>query len=314
MAQSPVPARTVAITGASGLIGTALSESLRGRGDQVIHLVRRDPVPDPPAGVTEVSWSPQEGRLAPASLAGVDAVVHLAGAGLGDKRWTEDYKRTIRSSRVDGTSTLSHALAALDPVPRLVSGSAMGIYGHRGGDILTEESQLGEDFLAGVCRDWEAATWQAEEAGAAVAHIRTGLVLSRSGGAMARLLPLARLGLAGPMGKGDQYWSWITLHDHVRAVQFLLDHPGITGPVNLCGPHPDTQRDVVAALGEQLHRPARMPAPTIALRLALGEMASDILGSIRMVPAVLQDAGFEFDHPDLGSAMTWLVQASAREG
>ncbi len=314
MTQSPECTRRVAITGASGLIGSALSASLRGRGDQVIHLVRRDPAAAPAEGVTEVRWDPARHQVDTESLVGVDAVVHLAGAGLGDKRWTEDYKRTIRSSRVDGTSTISRAVAALDPVPRLVSGSAMGIYGHRGDDVLTEESTLGEDFLAGVCQDWEAATRPAEEAGSAVSHLRTGLVLSRDGGAMGRLLPLARLGLAGPLGKGDQYWSWITLHDHVRAVQFLLDHPEITGPVNAGGPHPDPQRDVVAALGRQLHRPAVLPAPTIALRLALGEMASDILGSIRMVPAVLQEAGFEFDHPDLESAMAWLGSRSGGAG
>jgi uncharacterized protein (TIGR01777 family) len=202
---------------------------------------------------------------------------------------------------------LSGALAALSPAPRLVSGSAVGIYGERGDDMLTEESQPGSGFLAGLVRDWEAATWQAEEAGSPVAHIRSGIVLSREGGAMGRVLPLAKFGLAGRLGSGDQFWSWITLHDHVRAVLFLVDHPEITGAVNLTGPHPDTQREVIEALGDQLKRPTKLAAPTIALRLALGEMASEVLASARVLPTVLLDAGFTFDHADLDSAIHYLL-------
>jgi hypothetical protein len=299
--------RRVAITGASGLIGGALSAALRDRGDEVVHLVRRDPADDTPPGVTEVRWDPGQGLLDPASIEGVDAVVHLAGAGLGDHRWTEDYKRLIRSSRVEGTATVSSAVAALDPHPRFLSGSAMGYYGSRGDDVLTEESQNGIGFLAEVCRDWEAATWQAEQAGASVAHTRMGIVLAPRGGAMARLLPLARFGLAGPLGSGRQYWSWITLHDAVRALIFLVDHEEVTGPVNVTAPEPTPQAEVVRALGEHLRRPTVLRAPTIALRLALGEMAVEILGSQRALPTVLTEAGFRWDHGDLDDAIDWLL-------
>lgn len=299
--------RRVAITGASGLIGGALSAALRDRGDEVVHLVRRDPADDTPPGVTEVRWDPGQGLLDPASIEGVDAVVHLAGAGLGDHRWTEDYKRLIRSSRVEGTATVSSAVAALDPHPRFLSGSAMGYYGSRGDDVLTEESQNGTGFLAEVCRDWEAATWQAEQAGASVAHTRMGIVLAPRGGAMARLLPLARFGLAGPLGSGRQYWSWITLHDAVRALIFLVYHEEVTGPVNVTAPEPTPQAEVVRALGEHLRRPTVLRAPTIALRLALGEMAVEILGSQRALPTVLTEAGFRWDHGDLDDAIDWLL-------
>ncbi|WP_337692484.1 DUF1731 domain-containing protein [Ornithinimicrobium pratense] len=173
--------------------------------------------------------------------------------------------------------------------------------------MLTEESPPGQGFLADVCRDWEAATWPASHAGVPVATVRTGIVLARQGGALGKLLPLARAGLAGPLGGGEQYWAWITLHDHVRALMFLLDHPEVTGPVNLSGPCPDTQTAIVKALGQALRRPTVVPAPTIALRLALGEMASEILASARALPTVLTETGFTFDHPDLTSAMAWIT-------
>ncbi|MGC1208452.1 MAG: TIGR01777 family oxidoreductase [Ornithinimicrobium sp.] len=302
------PARTVAITGASGLIGSALSVALRERGDSVVHLVRREPESTGlPTGVREAQWKPQERQLDPALLADVDAIVHLAGAGIGDHRWTSAYKAAIRDSRIDGTEAVAHAVAALEVPIRFVCGSAIGYYGNRGADVLTEESGLGEGFLAEVCRDWEAATWRARQAGAPVALARTGIVLAADGGAMGKMMPLAKFGLAGPLGSGKQYWAWITLHDHVRALMFLVDHPDVTGAVNLSGPTPDTQADVVKALGEQLRRPAVLPAPTIALRLALGEMAGDILGSQRALPTVLTEAGFTWDHPDLESAMAWLT-------
>jgi len=300
--------RLVAITGSSGMIGSALSESLRERGDRVVHLVRREPVSeDLPEGVQERRWSPEEHDLDPDTLEGVDAVVHLAGAGIGDHRWTASYKDQIRRSRIDGTETICGAVAELQQPVRMVSGSAIGYYGSRGDDVLTEESGLGEGFLAEVCRDWEAATWRAQQAGASVALARTGIVLWPGGGAMARMLPLAKYGLAGPLGSGKQYWAWITLHDEVRALMFLIDRPGITGPVNLAAPTPQPQADVVKALGEQLNRPAVIPAPTIALRVALGEMAGDILGSQRALPTVLTEAGFSWDHEDLDAAMAWLA-------
>lgn len=305
--------RTVAINGASGLIGSALSAALRGRGDQVVHLVRRAPRASAalPTGVREVSWSPGA-DLDPATLDGVTAVVNLAGAGIGDKRWSDDRKRLLVSSRLESTGTVARAVAACAPAsrPRLLSSSAVGYYGDRGDDVLTEESDPGEGFLAELCRGWEAATWPAERAGASVVHFRTGIVLSPSGGALGRLMLLARFGLAGPLGRGTQYWSWITLHDHIRALVFLVDHPSLTGAVNLTGPHPDTQADVVRALGEELRRPTLLPAPGLALRLGLGELAQDmVLASQRALPQVLSEAGFSWDHEDLRSAMTWLGQA-----
>ena len=312
MSESPVPQRTVAITGASGMIGSALSQALRERGDQVVHLVRRAPRTEGlPAAVTEAQWDPDEQQLDARLLDGVDAVVHLAGAGIGDHRWTKERKREILHSRVAGTTAVAAAVAVHHDRVRLVSGSAVGYYGDRAADVLTEESSLGQGFLAEVVRDWEAATWQAEQAGASVVHARTGIVLAPKGGAMGRLMPLARVGLAGPLGSGKQYWSWITLRDEVRALMFLVDRPDVTGAANLTAPKPESQATVVKALGEELHRPAVVPAPTIALKIALGQMAGEILGSQRALPTVLSDAGFTWDHPDLASAMEWLVQEQA---
>ncbi|MGO0576362.1 TIGR01777 family oxidoreductase [Ornithinimicrobium panacihumi] len=308
----PVPSstgRTVAITGASGLIGSALTAALLGRGDQVIHLVRRAPRVSG-AALREVRWDPGS-DLEPAALAGVDAVVHLAGAGIGDKRWDSERKQELISSRLDGTGTISRAVAARPDPPRLLSASAVGFYGDRGEEVLTEVSSGGEGFLAQLSRDWEAATWPARRTEASVAMLRTGIVLSREGGALGRLLPLLRLGLAGKLGNGRQYWSWITLHDHVRAVLFLSDHPEITGPVNLTGPAPATQSEVVKALASQARRPSFVPAPTLALRLVLGEMAGEILGSQRVLPTRLTGAGFTFDHSDLESAARWVLAPTA---
>lgn len=314
--------RTVAITGSSGMVGTALTDALITRGDRVLRLVRREPTPadELPEPISEVQWAPGESDLDPAALDGVDTVVNLAGAGIGDKRWTDDYKALIRQSRIDSTTTISAAIANLgaanerasDTVagqpPRLISGSAVGYYGDRGSEILTEHSGQGDGFLADVCRDWENATWPASEAGCSVALLRTGIVFSPDGGAMARLLPLAKLGLAGPLGSGRQYWPWITLHDHVRAILHLIDRPEITGPVNLSVPQADPQREVTSALGRALHRPAVLPAPGFALRIALGEFSADLLASQRMAPQVLIDTGFSFDHADLHTALTWVLE------
>lgn len=300
---------TVAITGSSGMIGTGLSEALRARGDRVVHLVRRPPGGRAPAGVSEVQWSPDHRELDPAHLADVHTVVNLAGAGIGDRRWTDSYKKTIRESRVDSTATVAIAIAALAPdhTPRLISGSAVGYYGDRGTEILTEQSGPGEGFLVQVCQDWENAADAAETAGSSVAFLRTGIVFSRAGGAMAKLLPLAKFGLAGPLGSGRQYWPWITLHDQVRAILHLIDHPEISGAVNLCVPQASPQREVTSALGAALSRPAVLPAPGFALRIALGEFSSDMLASQRVAPQVLSDHGFRFDYPDLPGAMRWVL-------
>jgi uncharacterized protein len=293
--------KRVAITGASGLIGTALSAFLSERGDEVVHLVRRQPQTS-----HEIGWDPASRTLDPGDLSGLSAVVHLAGAGVGDHRWTPAYKKEILASRVDGTATIATALAELGEPIALVSGSAIGAYGDRGEEVLTEESEMGQGFLADVVRAWEAATTPARDAGLRVVHARTGLVLAPGGGAMKRVLPLARLGLAGPLGTGRQYWSWITLHDEVRALAHLLDQD-LLGPVNLVSTAPLRQAEIMKALGAQLGRPAVLPAPALALRVALGEFAGDVLASARILPSVLTASGFVFDHDTIESAMGWLV-------
>lgn len=302
-ADSP-PLQRVAITGASGLIGSALSAFLSARGDEVAHLVRRRPR----AG-HEIGWDPATRTLDPGDLSGVTAVVHLAGAGVGDHRWTPAYKQEILASRVDGTATIATALADLGEPITLVSGSAIGAYGDRGDEILTEDSGRGNGFLADVVRAWESATGSAQAAGLRVALARTGLVLAPNGGAMERVLRLARFGLAGPLGSGRQYWSWITLHDEVRALAHLIDQD-LSGPVNVVGVQPLRQAEVMKALGAVLGRPAVLPAPTLALKVILGEFASDILASQRALPSVLTASGFVFDHDTIESAMSWLVATS----
>ena len=296
----PEPQR-VAITGASGLIGSALSAFLSARGDEVVHLVRREPRTG-----SEIGWDPASRTLDPGDLSGLTAVVHLAGAGVGAHRWTPAYKQEILASRVNGTATIATALADLGEPIALVSASAIGAYGDRGEEILTEDSPAGQGFLAGVVRAWEAATTPAKDAGLRVVHARTGLVLTPDGGAMERVLPLARFGLAGPLGTGRQYWSWITLHDELRALAHLIDQ-NLVGPVNLVSNQPLRQAEVMKALGAQLGRPAVLPAPALALKVALGEFASDILASQRILPSVLTASGFVFDHDTIQSAMRWLV-------
>ena len=293
--------RRVAITGASGLIGGALSVFLSARGDEVVHLVRRAP-----RARYEVGWDPASHKLNPGDLSGLTAVVHLAGAGVGEHRWTAAYKQQILDSRVNGTATIAMALAELGEPIALVSASAIGAYGDRGDELLSEDSETGKGFLADVVRAWEASTTPAKDAGLRVAHARTGLVLTPDGGAMKRVLPLARWGLAGPLGTGRQYWSWITLHDELRALAHLIDQD-IAGPVNLVSPQPLPQAEVMKALGAQLGRRALLPAPALALKIALGEFAADVLASARIMPSVLTASGFVFEHDTIQSAMRWLV-------
>lgn len=294
----------VAVSGASGLIGSALTTYLRARGDEVVHLVRRQPATD-----LEIGWDPRSRTLEPGDLSGLTAIVHLAGAGVGAHRWTTAYKHEILSSRVDGTATIATAMAELGEPIALVSGSAIGLYGDRGERILTEDSDPGKGFLAEVVLAWEAATRPAQDAGLRVVHARTGLVLSPHGGAMERMLPLARLGLAGPLGSGRQYWSWITLHDEVRALAHLVDQD-LAGPVNLVSTQPLRQSEIVKALGAALGRPTLLPAPSLALKVILGEFAGDVLASDRILPSVLTASGFVFDHDTIESAMRWLVDPS----
>lgn len=300
----------VVLAGSHGMIGRALTAHLTQQGHRVTRLVRR-PVVSP----AEISWDPTAGRLDAADLRGVDAVVNLGGAGIGDRRWTAAYKQRILTSRTGPTSLLARVLADLAggadddaPGPRvLLQASAVGFYGDRGEEVLTEASAPGEGFLAGVVRAWEDATGPAEEAGVRVAHLRTGIVMSPDGGSFGKLLPLLRLGVGGPLGNGRNHWAWITLADHVRAVGHLLTSQ-VTGPVNLTGPEPAPQREIVRAVARELHRPAVLAVPRFALRAVVGGFADDICSSQRAVPRVLLADGFVFEHPDLASAARWLTR------
>lgn len=293
----------IIVGGASGLIGTALVARLRSGGHQVTRLVRRTAT-----GSEEVSWSPAEGVLAPAALAGADIAINLAGVGIGDRRWTKSYKDAIRRSRVDSTTTLAHALAEAGDGPRvLINASAIGYYGSRGDETLTEQSPAGESFVSDVCRAWESATQAAEDAGVRVCHLRSGLVLARGGGLLGRLAPLFKAGLGGKLGDGKQWMSWMSLADECRAITFLMGRDDIAGPVNLVGPEPVRNREFTKALGGLLRRPTLAPAPKAGLRIVLGQFAEEALASTRVVPAVLADAGFQHEHPDLTSALTWAL-------
>ena len=287
----------IALTGSSGLIGTALVDALRADGHDVLRLVRRAPrSPD------EVQWDPEQ-PLSPAKLEGVEAAVNLSGAGVGDKRWSESYKRTLVDSRVNPTHTLATALAALEPKPRvLLQGSAIGYYGDHGDTPVDETTGPADDFLARLTVRWEAAAAPAEAAGIRVAYLRTGLVVSRNGGAWGRLFPIFRFGLGGKLGNGRQYWSFISLTDHVRAMQFLLTSD-VAGPVNLTGPDPVTNAEVTRAMGKVLHRPTLLPAPSFGLKLVLGEFSTEPLRSQRVLPNVLLKSGFPFEHPTIEAAI-----------
>ncbi|MFE3114255.1 TIGR01777 family oxidoreductase [Kitasatospora indigofera] len=295
----------IAVTGSTGFLGSALVRSLLADGHQVVRLVRHRGRTGPQAdGTTAIGWNPLRMEIDRAGLAGVEAVVHLAGAGVGDHRWTEAYKREIRESRVLGTETLAAALAAADTPPRvLVSASAVGYYGQTGDRVIDERSPAGDDFLAGVCVEWEAAARPAAAAGIRVVHPRTGLVLATGGGAGARLFPLFKLGLGGRLGSGDQYWSFISLADEVAALRFLIDRKDIEGPVNLTAPQPVTNRELTAAVGRVLGRPTPFPVPEAVLKAVLGELAVEVAGSHRVLPARLTEAGFRFRHPDVESAV-----------
>ncbi|MFL6151638.1 MAG: TIGR01777 family oxidoreductase [Ornithinibacter sp.] len=292
----------IVVTGSSGLIGTPLVAALRQRGDEVVRLVRR-----PPRGADEVQWDPTSRILDPRTLDAVDGVVHLAGAGVGDKRWTPAYKHEILASRVDSTHAVAEAVAAADHPVRLVSGSAVGFYGDRGDEELTEASSPGNDFLSDVVIAWEAATQPAVDAGASVALLRTGIVMAPEGGAMKPMLRLARLGAGGALGSGRQFMPWITLQDEVGAIMHLLDHPEVTGPINLTASKPARQKEIAKALGAALHRPAVLPAPSFALRAVLGEFAMEVLGGQRIVGDALRDSGYQLIHGDLDTAVRWLV-------
>ncbi len=296
----------VLIAGASGFLGHALRAELIAHRHLVHTLVRR-----PAASANEVEWHPENGQLDPAVLRGFGAVISLSGAGIGDKRWTPEYKKTLVDSRVGPTSVLASALAAMPADQRpttFISASAIGIYGERGDQVLPESATPGTGFLADLVVDWEAATEPAAAAGVRVAMLRTGLVLARSGGLMQRMVPLFKLGIGGKLGSGQQYQAWISLADEVGAIRYVVEHDEVAGPVNLTGPEPVRNVEFTKALGQVLHRPSMFPAPAFGLRLILGEFADEgVLVSQRVVPEQLQAAGYTFQHPDLRSALEWAV-------
>jgi uncharacterized protein (TIGR01777 family) len=289
----------IAITGSSGLIGSALRASLEADGHQPVPVVRAAGRPG------TILWDPARGELDAAALEGLDGVVHLAGEGIGEKRWTPAQKAKIVDSRTQGTTLLCEALASLTHKPPvLVSGSAIGFYGDRGDEQLTEQSGPGSGFLTEICLAWEAATAPAEEAGIRVARIRTGVVLSRKGGALGRMVPLFKLGVGGRLGSGKQWMSWISLDDEVAAIRFLLEHP-VSGPVNGTAPNPVTNAVLTKALGRTLHRPTFLAVPAFGPKLVLGrELAEQLLFySQRVQPDVLMDAGFSHKHTDIETAL-----------
>ena len=320
----------VAVTGSSGLIGTALVTSLRADGHQVVRLVRR-----PPRGSDEVRWDPRaadagqaafwRGGLGGSSpqgssaLGGIDACVHLAGAGVGDHRWTRAYKAEIRASRVLATRALATALAAAKPAPAVfVAASAIGWYGDTGGGEVTEDAPAGRGFLARVVHDWEAAAEPASQAGIRVVHPRSGLILGAPGGVLARLAAPARLGVLPRFGTGRQVMSWISLTDEIRAIRFLLDGDGAegrSGPFNLTAPNAVTDSELTAALHAAFRKPdfGWLRIPEFALRLALGEMSSELLNSARVLPRRLLEAGFEFEHPTVRAALAAELRYRGRE-
>lgn len=299
----------IAVAGASGMIGRPLLAALRADGHEVLQLVRRTP-----RTADEHRWDPQHRRIDDALLADVDAVINLAGVGVGDRRWTDRHKQAVLSSRVDSTATISQAFAdaaAKDPARRrvLLNASAVGFYGDTGDRIVDEAAAAGSDFLAQVCVEWEAATEPAIAAGIRVMMLRTGLVIGR-GGLLARLLPIFRLGLGGRLGSGRQYMPWISQADEVAAIQFLLDSD-LAGPVNLTAPAPVTNAEFTSTLGHVLHRPAVLVVPAPALRIALGEFADvGALAGQRAVPSKLVKAGYPFVHTDLESALRAVVDRS----
>lgn len=291
----------VAISGASGLIGTALTDALRRDGHRVLRLAR--------GGVTggdDISWDPEEGRIDAPALEGVEAVVHLAGEGIGERRWTDEQKRRIRESRVRGTAVLAGAIASRERKPRVfVSGSAIGYYGDRGDEVLSEDSGSGDDFLAEVVRAWEAETQPAIDAGVRTVQLRTGIVLAAHGGALKRMATPFRLGLGGRLGSGRQWMSWVSLDDEVRAIVHALHDDALAGAVNVTAPSPVTNAEFTKTLGRVLHRPTVLPTPLLGLKMVYGaELVNALLlVSQRVLPARLEGSGFAFEHPTLEDAL-----------
>ena len=294
----------VGVTGSSGFIGSALVAALEERDDVVVRFVRPDSAR---VDADTIRWNPSTGLVDENDLrasGGFDAVVNLAGAGIADRRWSKTHKDAIRTSRLDATTLLVRVLRESSGTAFLASGSAIGIYGSRGDETLDESSSLGDDFLADVCVQWEQSTKELSDAGSSVAHLRTGIVMSRGGGALRKQLPLFRLGIGGPIGPGRQWISPISLRDEVRAILWLLDHH-LSGPFNLVAPAALTNRAFSTALGRQLHRPSKLRVPVAAVRIVFGPELADatVLASQRVVPSALLASGFNFESPDIESIL-----------
>jgi uncharacterized protein len=296
----------IAIAGSSGLIGSALVTALRSADHRVLRIVRKSP-----ANGNELRWDPDSGEFDASALHGVDVVVNLCGINVGQRRWSGAFKQSLRDSRITPTEVLSGAVAEAG-VGVLVNASAIGYYGNTRDRAVDETDSAGTGFLAQLCVDWEAATAPARQAGARVVLARTGLVLAPSGGALSRLRPLFAVCMGARLGNGRQYISWISLEDEIRALQFAITHHSLSGPVNLTGPAPVTNAEFTAALGRAVHRPTPLIMPGFAVRAALGEFADEgLLCGQRVIPAVLEHAGFQFHHNTIGEALRY---ATARLG
>ncbi len=294
----------ILISGSHGLVGKALVKSLKAKGHEIFRLVRHAPVSD-----SEIEWSPDRYSIALARLDGFDAVVHLAGESIASGRWDDEQKRKIRESRVKGTKLLSDALANLARPPKtLISASAIGYYGNRGDEMLTETSSPGDDFLAGVCVEWEKATAHAAEKGIRVVNARFGIILDSGGGALAKMLTPFRMGVGGEIGGGKQWMSWIALDDVVGAIEYVLATDTVKGPVNVVAPNPVRNAEFTKTLGNVLSRPTIFPIPAFGVRLVFGEMADALLlSSQRVESALLKDAAYQFDYPQLEGALRHIL-------
>lgn len=296
------PGTRVILSGASGVVGSALRRALAAGGMPVLRLVRREP-----QQADELAWNPKATTpfANAAALEGARAAIHLSGANIAGARWTSTYKHELAASRVDSTHSLAMTLAALDHRPEvLIVASAVGFYGNRGGEVLDESSAPGKGFLPELCQLWEEAAHPAVEAGIRVVHTRFGVLLNRGPGALAKMLPIFRAGLGGPLGSGHQWMSWVSLDDAVQAILFALDTPQLTGPVNVTSPNPVRNAEFTRTLARLLHRPAVIPAPAFALRAVFGQMADEaLLASTRVMPTKLAQAGFRFQHPTLEEAL-----------
>jgi len=297
----------ILIAGATGLVGTALKPAFDAKGFSITDLVRKSPN----VALPEIEWHPNRGEIDAASLEGFDAVINLAGESIAEGRWTDEKKKRIRESRIKGTHLLSETLAKLSSPPKVfLCASATGIYGDRDDEILDEDSAPGKGFLADVCREWEEATRAASDAGMRVANLRFGPIFSKEGGMLAKLLTPFKLGVGGKVGSGKQYVSWVAIDDVISAVMFALENEGIRGGINIVTPNPATNEEFTKAMGKVLSRPTIFAVPEFAARLAFGEMADEmLLSSQRVLPKRLSEAGYQFQYPDLESALRHLLRA-----